>query len=262
MKKISSKRILSFRRLVVPALLSCLFAGSPPAVLAAETFRVAYNNSGMPFSAMNIQTQKMEGFMVDLTEALAKEEGFNISSTSIEFNALIPALTSGKIDISSAPMYSTEARSKVVSFSTPLYTYGEGLLVKSDVNEAYTSLESLKGQKVGAVSGTLYIDRMNKLGIFSEVKAYTNDSDLMRDLVLGRIKAGVVDAPLIAFELKDEHNNTVKLVESYVPEMVGSIAIAVPKTKPELLNTVNQGIVKLRADGRYDALLKKWALTN
>ncbi|WAH55319.1 ABC transporter substrate-binding protein [Pseudomonas silvicola] len=228
----------------------------------ADTFKVGYNNSGMPFSAVDMGTQKMQGFMVDLMEQVASVQGFDLLPSTIEFGALIPSLTSGKIDISAAPMYSTEARQKVVSFSTPLYTYGEGLLVKSTDDHPYTSLQSLAGEKVGAVAGTIFIDHMNQMGIFQQVQAYANESDMMRDIANGRITAGIVDQPLIAYQLKKDPSAKVKLVAGYQPQMAGSIAIAVAKTNPELLTRINDGIARLKADGQYEALMKKWALVN
>ena len=48
------------------------------------------------------------------------------------FSALIPSLTSNKIDIISAAMLITPARQEVIDFSDPVFPYPEGMIVKPD----------------------------------------------------------------------------------------------------------------------------------
>lgn len=62
-------------------------------------------------------------------------------------------------------MLKTAARQQVVAFSDPVYSYGEGLMVKSDDAKAYTTLDELKGEVVGAQVGTVFLDMLNKKGI-------------------------------------------------------------------------------------------------
>jgi polar amino acid transport system substrate-binding protein len=56
------------------------------------------------------------------------------------FSALLPSLTANKIDIISAGMLKTPTRAEVVDFSQPVYSYGEGLIVKANDAKSYASL--------------------------------------------------------------------------------------------------------------------------
>src|SRR3546814_8620464 len=87
--------------------------------------------------------------MVYTAKAVAKAAGYDAKIQQTVFSALIPSLTSDKIDMISAAMIKTSARAKVVDFSDPVYDhYGDGLLVRTDEtnhrSEEHTSeLQSL-----------------------------------------------------------------------------------------------------------------------
>jgi len=52
----------------------------------------------------------------------------------------------------------------------------------------------------------------------------------------------------------------VRLVESYKPVTVGTVAIGVRKTDKELLTKINASLAKLKANGAVDKILDKWGL--
>ncbi|WP_268807381.1 ABC transporter substrate-binding protein, partial [Mycobacterium avium] len=127
----------------------------------------------------------MQGVMVDVANAVGKAGGFTSEIEQTNFAALIPSLTSGKLDFIAAGMLKTEERTKVVDFSAPVYAYGEGLIVSADDNPAYPDLSSLKDQVVGVQAGTIFYDMLNKLGIFKEIRTYDSIGEMVRDLSLG-----------------------------------------------------------------------------
>src|SRR3546814_20619976 len=93
--------------------------------------------------------------MVDTAKAVAKAAGYDAKIQQTVFSALIPSLTSDKIDMISAAMIKTAARAKVVDFSDPVYDhYGDGLLVRTDETNHYKSLDDLKGKVMGVQAGT------------------------------------------------------------------------------------------------------------
>jgi polar amino acid transport system substrate-binding protein len=92
---------------------------------------------------------------------------------------------------------------------------------------------------VGAQMGTVYIDVLNKKGGFKEVRGYDTGVDMMRDIALGRIKAGLADQPIIAYQLSQGANNNVKLAAGYKPVAVGDVCRVVRKGDAEMLARVN-----------------------
>jgi polar amino acid transport system substrate-binding protein len=227
---------------------------------AQPTHTVGATASGVPFTFLDVKTNSIQGMMVDTAQAIGQAAGFNVVVQQTVFSALIPSLTSNKIDIISAAMLRTPQRAEVVDFSQPVYAYGEGLVVKADDGKAYTSLDDLKGEAVGAQMGTVYIDMLNKKGGFKEVRGYDTGVDMMRDIALGRIKAGLADQPIVAYQLSQGANNNVKLVATYKPVNVGDVCLVVRKGDAEMLARVNKGIAAIKADGTLAKIVKKWNL--
>lgn len=237
-----------------------LFAGLLSFTVSAEPLRVGATATGVPFTFLDVKTQSIQGMMVDAAQAVAKAGGFEVEIQQTNFAALIPSLTTRKIDIISAAMLRTPAREKVVQYSEPVFSYGEGLIVRADDDTAYTSMEDLAGEVVGAQVGTVFIDELNKRGIFKEVRSYDSISDLMRDLTLGRVKAGFADRPILAYQLAQGSHDQVRLVQSYQPVIMGDVCLIVRKGEPALLEQVNQGIAAIKVDGTLEKIIEKWQL--
>ena len=198
--------------------------------------------------------------MVDLITEIGKDAGFQVQIEPMQFSALVASLTSSKIDIISAAMFATAARKEVIDFSDAVYTYGEGLVVPKTDTRDYVAAEDLKGEVVGAQVGTAFVDALKKTGLFSEVKAYDTIPDIMRDVNTGRLKAGFADYPILAYNLKQGNFPEVRLVDSYKPTIVGTVAIGVRKNDPDLLKKINVSLAKLKASGVVDKILEKWGL--
>lgn len=232
------------------------FAGAA----SAETLKVGSTPTGIPFTFLDTKTNQVTGVMVDIMTEIAKESGFEVTTEPLAWSALIPSLTSGKIDVISAAMFATPARAEVVDFTDTVYGYGEGMFVpKSDTKE-YVSYEELKGEVIGAQIGTVYIKTLQESGLFSEVKGYETIQDMMRDVNAGRIKAAFADYPIVAYQVAQNNFPDTRLVTSYKATMTGQIGIALAKGNPERLAKFNAAIAKIKADGRIDAIVKKWGL--
>ncbi|TBU74006.1 substrate-binding periplasmic protein [Phytopseudomonas daroniae] len=251
----------SLTRLLRP-ITSLLLAGSLAfaGVVQAQTYKVGTTTSGMPFTFLDLDSEEIQGFVPDLMQALADEQDFTYELVPSRFDSLIPAIGTGKIQIIAAPMYITEEREKVVDFTQPIYTYGEGLLQQADDATDYRSLDDLKGKVVGVETGTTFIEILRKRGDIKDIKTYGSSVDLMRDVALGRADVGLWDAPILAFQLQKNPNAKLKMAPDYRAQMAGSIGFSVKDGDSELLKKLNDGLDALKQDGRLDALLKKWTL--
>jgi polar amino acid transport system substrate-binding protein len=229
-----------------------------PALAAAETFTVGATATGVPFTFLDVKSGSIQGMMVDAITAAGKESGFQVSVQPTVFSALIPSLTTKKVDIISAAMLKTPARQQVVDFSDTVYSYGEGLMVKADDTGHYTSMDDLKGEVVGAQVGTAFVDSLDKRGIFKEVRTYDSVADIMRDVALGRIKAGFGDQPIIAYQLEHGANPQVRLVKEYQPDVKGQVCFVVRNGDTATLELLNQAIKKMKLDGSLQQILQKW----
>jgi polar amino acid transport system substrate-binding protein len=246
------------RALAATALATLAYGGACCA--QTPTYNVGSTPTGIPFTFLDVKTNTIQGAMVDLITAIGDEAGFKVNVQATPFSALIPSLTSNKIDIIAAAMLITGPRREVIEFSDPVFPYPEGMVVSIDDNTPYKSLGDLKGQVVGAQVGTVYIEFLRKFGDFADVKVYDSLADILRDVSLGRIKAGFGDAPILKYQLAQNTGFKAKLVPTYEPKMTGSVGIGVRKTDAELLKKINAALAKLQANGTLDRILVKWNL--
>jgi polar amino acid transport system substrate-binding protein len=246
------------RALTAAALATVAYTGV--CLAQTPTYNVGSTPTGIPFTFLDVKTNTIQGAMVDLITAIGDDAGFKVVIQATPFSTLIPSLTSNKIDIISAAMLITAQRKEVIDFSDPVFPYPEGMVVSIDDNTPYISFTELKGQVVGAQVGTVYIDFLRKNGDFAEVKVYDSLADILRDVSLGRIKAGFGDAPILKYQLSQNTSFKAKLVPTYEPKMMGSVGIGVRKTDTELLKKINASLAKLQANHTVDKILVKWSL--
>ncbi|WP_337997250.1 ABC transporter substrate-binding protein [Oleispirillum naphthae] len=241
------------------ALAAAAMLGLASPAAAQDSVKVGVTTTGVPFTFVDTATQKPTGAMVDLAAAIAKEIGATPSFEITAFSALVPALSTGKIDLISAGMLATDARRQIIDFTDVVYSYGDGLFVSAKDKKDY-ALTDLKGEVVGAQVGTIFADVLKKVGGFKEIKQYDSIVDIMRDVKLGRIKAGIGDAPIVAYQIAKNPDLGVRLVPGYKPANLGDVALAVSKENPALLAKVNAAIAKLKASGEIKKIFAKYGL--
>src|SRR5438445_12086942 len=203
-----------FKRLVQAATAARVRAAAAPAP-AQQVLKVGSTPTGIPFTFLDTKTNSIQGVMVDLITEIAKDAGFQVQIEPMQFSALVPSLTSNKIDIISAAMFATAARKEVIDFSGPVYTYGEGLLVPKTDKKDYAGLEDLKGEAVGAQVGTAFVDALKKAGWFGEFKVSEPIPAILRDVTPGRPRAGFADSRSSANTPTQAGFPEVRLFKSY-----------------------------------------------
>lgn len=227
---------------------------------AQTTLRVGTETNGVPFNFLNPGSQRMQGFMIDLVEAVGKQAGFSSSIEPMDFSALIPALTANKIDIIASSMYITDKRRQVIDFTQSVYTYGEGMVVPASDKKDYVSYQELKGAVIGAQVGTVYGDSLKSAGIFKEVKVYETIPGIIQDVNAGRTQAGIADYPTLAYYLAQGQFPGTRLVKTYKVSLPGSIGLGLRKGDPALKQKLETALAQLKANGELAAMLKKWNL--
>jgi polar amino acid transport system substrate-binding protein len=226
----------------------------------AQNYKVGATPTGVPFTFLDTKTNSIQGVMVDLIQAIAKDQGFTVEIQGMPFNTLIPSLQTSKIDIISCALGITPQRAEVVDFSSPVYTYGEGVVVSGKDTNEYKSYDEFKGELVGVQVGTVWQEPLKKTGIFKEVRAYDSMADAIRDVSLGRIKAAFGDYPIVAYQISQGVHKDVRLVKGIKPLLTVDIGMAVRKGDKANLEKLNKSLAKLKADGTMDKILSKYGL--
>lgn len=90
---------------------------------------------------------------------------------------------------------------------------------------------------------------------------YDSMPDMIRDVSLGRLDVAIGDGPVMLYNVANAGVKNVRVANAYQKQIAIDIGIAVRKGDKELLDSVNQGIAKIKANGTLDAILKKWNIS-
>src|SRR5699024_7551762 len=124
--------------------------------------RVAVQTSGPLMSFIN-KDGKRTGLAVEVVTQMAEDMGVELAMQDYDWKGLIPALTSGKVDIIAADMTPTPERALQVLFSRPVFFAETVAVAQEDAD--YDSWEDLDDSDVlvGALGASTYADAAKKL---------------------------------------------------------------------------------------------------
>ncbi len=197
------------------------------------------------------------GFDVDLINAIAEDQGFKVQWKDLEFDALIPALQSGQIDIIASGMTITAEREEAVDFSEPYINAGLALAVAAD-NEEIKSVDDLKG-KVAAVqmgsTGSKEADKLKAEGKIGEIIYLAHVNDIILNIQNGRADFTINDLP-VTQAFMSQNPGVIKIVDDEITS--DSYGFAVKSGNTELLTMLNQGLANVKEDGTYDQIMAKY----
>ncbi len=219
---------------------------------SGDTFIVGMEPTFPPFEFT--ENDKYVGFDIDYAQAICDKMGVKMEVKSLGFDALIPALQSGQIDMIASGMDATPERAKQVAFTDPYFHDGYSVVVKKD-NTSINGFNDLQGRTVGSQVGTKGVDLAQQHG--ATVKQYDANSQGWMELTSGTCDAVVINTSVALYYLQQGGNKDLKIVGDPFLAPDG-IAMAVSKDKPETLQKVNKAIAELKADGTYAKLYKKW----
>ena len=165
-------------------LTTAIAAMSTFSVANAETLRIATDGTYPPFSELG-GNGELTGFDIDIAMALCKQMEVECEIKQIDWDGLIPALKTNKIDAIVASMNATDERRKSVTFSAPYYT-NPGVFVRPQGTDVEISEEGLKG-KVLVCCVLLYLMTMRPknlvIGLISSAITRKMKQTLMPKLV-------------------------------------------------------------------------------
>ncbi|MDB6047708.1 MAG: basic amino acid transporter substrate-binding protein [Pseudomonas sp.] len=227
------------------------------AVQADETvtLKVAADPSSIPFAYMDQKSHRMEGFDMDLIRALGGIAGYKVQILPLDFAGIIPALQSGNIDAAASSVTITDARKKVIDFSSPYYDSGLQILVR-DSDKSINTIDDLKGKTVAALTGTTgYNFTLQALGSTVKLVPYSTSATAFLALVSGSVDAVISDQPVVANYAQNAGKGRAKVVGPlYHGEQFG---IAFAKGS-KWVEPTNKALEQLKADGTYATLYTKW----
>jgi polar amino acid transport system substrate-binding protein len=248
------------RRAVLQTAGRILLAGVARIAPAApvKTYVVGSTATGVPFSFIDVKTNTLTGAMIDIMQAISADSGFQIDLRLTAFGALIPSLTTRKIDIIAAAMLKTPERAKVVDFSDPVYSYGAGIVVPVRGGKTFKNIAELRGTTVGVQVGTRFYDQLKAAGV-QQLKTYDNLMEMLGDLSVGRIGAAYGDEPIFNYQIAQAGIRSARVAAEFHPPSVEDVGLVMRKGDTELLVRINASIQRLKST-KIRSILNRWGL--
>lgn len=198
----------------------------------------------------------LQGFDIDIGNAIAEEMGLEPNPVTTPFETIIQGLNSNRFDAIIGSMSKTAEREEQVSFSDPYYYSGGAIFVREG-NTDIQSVEDLEGKRIGVVAQTTYYDVA--LDYTEDIQTYSSDVVALQDLTIeGRLDA-VITADVVGFEAQNE-GFEIEMVGD--PLWIEQPSIAVRKDDEELLAAINDALDAIIENGTYDKISQKWFGTN
>ncbi|TMV83603.1 transporter substrate-binding domain-containing protein [Thioclava sp. BHET1] len=243
--------------------LAATAAMSLGAAASAQTVKVGVASEPYPPFTVPDASGHWSGWEVDIMNAICKDQKLDCVITPVAWDGIIPALTSGQIDVIMSSMSITAARKKVIDFSDKYYETPAAMATAKDANFD-TSPKGMKGKIIGIeISSTnaAYTHKFyDKSG--ATLKTYQTQDEADQDLAAGRIDATIADEfALQGFLDTDQGKECCKIAKilPYDKETLGDgIGAGFRKSDTALREKFNKGIADIRKDGAYQKITKKY----
>lgn len=217
------------------------------------TITVATDATWPPFESVNESTRELEGFDIDLMNAIAEAAGLEIEYVNVGFDPLLAGMATCQYDAAISAITITPERQEDFLFSDPYFAAGQIVTVRTE-NTDITGPESLPGKVVGVQIGTTGAIEVAQID-GAEVRTYDDVGLAFQDLMNGQVDAVVADNPLALDYVRANAGQLKTVGEAFTDESYG---IAVCANRPEVQAKINEGLATVKDQGLIEELTQKW----
>ena len=228
------------------------FAADGVLVLAAE-------GTYPPFS--EIRDGKMTGFDIDIGLALCAEMKRECRFEQIDWEGLIPALKTDKIDAIVASMNDTPERRESVAFTDPYYT-NPGIFVRAKGSSIEPTPAGVKGKTVGVQRATIFDNYVTDNFPDANIQRYTSIEEANLDAIAGRLDLIFADKFVMqdGFLQRDEGKDFEQAGADVDDKKYfgAGISIGVRKDDDKLREDLNAALKAIKENGEYKKVNDKY----
>lgn len=255
-------------KLLLLALLIAICLSLPTQVGSAKTVEeikeagvivLGTNAEYPPFEWVEMKDGKQVylGIDIDLAQLIADEMGVELVINDQAFNALIPSLQAGKIDMAIASMSYTQERAEQVEFSEIYFETKNLFAVPAGKEKEYQSVEDFADVKIGVLKASVQEQMINELFPDGDIVSMNKNGDLIESLKSGRVDVVLMDNVVI-YQYETLNSDSITVINDFALED-GSFgnAVAMEKGNSELKAIVDQVILEAIESGELDEIVAK-----
>ena len=223
------------------------------------TLRLAcINSAAAPLFDLAAPDGSRPGFEPAVGALLTDTLGWDLEWVFLPWAEMLPSLDDNRSDAVLCGQSIIPARQAVADFTAPYAVFHESVLVRA--GDPVTSPEHLCGRKVAAIAGSTNMALAETFDGAVTVPFGGESDDVFGDM-LAALRANKVDAVV------DDDVVFVPLADSAEFDLAFTVqtgnrwGIAVSKTRPSLLDALDEALAVVKEDGRLHAAWKQWLPT-
>jgi len=224
-------------------------------VITAGTIRVGVNPNFPPMSSFGM-TNQLEGFDIDIGNAIGDALGVDVEFVTTEAAQRVPFLVSNRIDIALGAMTRTPERAKLISYTVPLHSESMGVITTDKVNA--TSWKDLDREDITLVNmrGNLSVGMLKDMLPNPKVLLVDGNADTIRTIAQGRADALVENTDFFLAFTKNYRNVNWRVLDD--PIFISYCGIGVSKGNFTLRDYLNVLLYDMHSSGLINETWKQW----
>lgn len=218
----------------------------------------------LPGINVDVNTKKITGLDSVLLAKFAEENCLRLDVQPLAGAAAVAAMTEGKADVAGGGWYKTADRAKVLGQSETLWYDQAGIVSKAGLS----SINDLKGKKVGVVGGSLFEKPLGAAIGAENVVSYQSIDAIFKDLESGRIEAALGAGATLTIQIKERGNDELK-ISTLNPDpnyavltTPGEPNYPYTKTNEALGSALNDFIKRAKTEGTIKDALAEYGITS
>lgn len=228
--------------------------GSLKAVLNAGKLIIATSPDFPPFENIDAEGN-VTGIEIDILNKICEKLGVTLEIEQMDFDAILPGLSTGKYDLGVSGFTATEERKENALFTDPYCLAAISIVVPE--GSSIAAKEDLAGKTVSCQTGTTAELYCQNNGL--DFQSFAQNTDAQMALTTGKVDAWVID-DLTAKEMVDNYNglNDQSLVILEEPLTTEPYGFVTKLGNESLINAINEQLAALLADGTIKALFEQY----
>ncbi|MDR0943660.1 MAG: transporter substrate-binding domain-containing protein [Ruminococcus sp.] len=222
----------------------------------------------LPFTYIG-ENNEVKGYDSELLILFANSIGRGVLITPVEFNAILPAVQSGKADFGAAGISITAEREQMVDFSDPTFTDTLALMVRDPdftndpenttgkpYNPDNLTIEDIMGGTFAVRLGSVYDELVTDKFDPSKVERFQDNASAYEAVSQGKIDYAVYDS-FISLEATKQYEDFAYFM---VPDEYFSVAdgYVVNLSDTALADELNAFIADINANGVFAEMSARW----
>jgi glutamate transport system substrate-binding protein len=206
-----------------------------------------------PFGFQNPESGNIEGFDVDLGQAIADKLGVEANFVEAISDNRIPFLEDGTVDLVLSTMTINKERDMEIDFSEPYYIAEGRILTPSETD--ITGVDTLGGKRVCTALGSTYEETLKEQAPDADLRLVDSYSECLELIQNGAVDAvSTDDVILTGMIIQDD---TLKLVEAE-PLTTEPYGAGIKDGDTEFKEFVDGVIQEYKQDGSWAEAYEKW----